>query len=167
MISENANWSTIDLTDFYLGTDLPHPEYIRIPRHLIPFSIIEFYALEQFFSSNALYCSVQKTYYGLPQAGALSQQRLFRHLKMHGYVQIPSTPSVFRNAAGTIRFSLVVDDFAIVWTDQASIDHFIATLRKLYQVKVNWKGTKYLGMDTAIDRASKHITLTMKHEGIH
>jgi hypothetical protein len=23
MISENANWSTIDLTDFYLGTDLP------------------------------------------------------------------------------------------------------------------------------------------------
>jgi hypothetical protein len=36
MISENARWSTIDLTDFYLGTDLPHPEYIRIPRNLIP-----------------------------------------------------------------------------------------------------------------------------------
>jgi hypothetical protein len=31
MISENANFSTIDLTDFYLGTDLPHPEFIRIP----------------------------------------------------------------------------------------------------------------------------------------
>ena len=25
MISEDAQWSTIDLTDFYLGTDLPHP----------------------------------------------------------------------------------------------------------------------------------------------
>jgi hypothetical protein len=32
MISENANGMTIDTTDFYLGTPLPHPEYIRIPR---------------------------------------------------------------------------------------------------------------------------------------
>jgi hypothetical protein len=31
MISENAKWTTIDLTDFYLGTPLPHPEYISIP----------------------------------------------------------------------------------------------------------------------------------------
>jgi hypothetical protein len=161
MISENANWSTIDLTDFYLGTDLPHSEYIRIPRLLIPTSIIEFYALEPFFSGNALYCSVHKTHFGLPQAGALSQQRLFKHLKSHGYVQIPSSPSVFRNTAGTIRFSLVVDDFAIVWTDQASIDHFIATLRKLYQVKVNWRGTKYLGMDIAMNHPSKYVALTM------
>jgi hypothetical protein len=30
MISENANWSTIDISDFYLGTPLPHPEYICI-----------------------------------------------------------------------------------------------------------------------------------------
>ncbi len=25
MISENANWSTIDISDFYFGTPLPHP----------------------------------------------------------------------------------------------------------------------------------------------
>jgi hypothetical protein len=36
MISEDANWSTMDLTDFYLGTDLPHPEYLRIPEAIIP-----------------------------------------------------------------------------------------------------------------------------------
>jgi hypothetical protein len=35
MISENANWTTIDLTDFYFGTPLPHPEYIRIPISMI------------------------------------------------------------------------------------------------------------------------------------
>ena len=161
MISENANWSTIDLTDFYLGTDLPHPEYIRIPRNLIPENVITFYDLERFFSSNAIYCSVHKTHYGLPQAGALSQQRLFKHLKLHGYTQLPSTPSVFRNQSGTIRFSLVVDDFAIVWQDQDSIDHFIKTLTQLYQVKVNWKGTKYLGMNIRINRAKRHVTLTM------
>jgi hypothetical protein len=132
MISENSNWSTIDLTDFYLGTDLPHPEYIRIPRNLIPEKVIAFYELERFFSSNALYCSVHKTHYGLPQAGALSQQRLFKHLQLHGYTQIPSSPSVFRNRSGTIRFTLVVDDFAVVWKDQGSINHFINTLTQLY-----------------------------------
>jgi hypothetical protein len=40
MISENANFSTLDLTDFYLGTDLPQPEYIRIPTRLIPADVL-------------------------------------------------------------------------------------------------------------------------------
>jgi hypothetical protein len=54
MISEDANFSTIDLTDFYLGTDLPHPEYIRIPIRLIPKNVIKFYDLEKLITSNAL-----------------------------------------------------------------------------------------------------------------
>jgi hypothetical protein len=72
MISENANFSTVDLTDFYLGTDLPHPEYIRISHRLIPANTIAFYALDEYITDNALLCSVHKTHYGLPQAGALS-----------------------------------------------------------------------------------------------
>ena len=107
------------------------------------------------------YTALHKTHYGLPQAGALSQQRLFKHLKTHGYTQIPSSPSVFRNQSGSIRFTLVVDDFAVVWTDQESIDHFINTLTALYQVKVNWEGTKYLGMSININRIKRHVTLTM------
>jgi hypothetical protein len=55
MISENASWSTIDLTDFYLGTDLPHPEFIRIPLHLIPANVIEFYNLYPFVSGKACF----------------------------------------------------------------------------------------------------------------
>jgi hypothetical protein len=48
MISENGNWTTIDLTDFYLGTDLPHPEYIRVKSQLIPNNVTEFYKLRPF-----------------------------------------------------------------------------------------------------------------------
>jgi hypothetical protein len=161
MISEHANWSTMDLTDFYLGTDLPHPEYIRIPLHLIPANVIDFYDLQPFISGSALFCSIHKTHYGLPQAGALSQQRLFRHLAAHGYHPIPSSPSVFRNRTGTIRFTLVVDDFAVVWTDRECMDHFIHTLTELYQVKVKWLGSKYLGMDIIINRDKHHVTLSM------
>ncbi len=36
MISDNYSFATVDLEDFYLGTSLPHPEYIRIPTRLIP-----------------------------------------------------------------------------------------------------------------------------------
>jgi hypothetical protein len=137
MISENANWSTIDLTDFYLGTGLPHPEYIRIPTRHIPPRVITFYKLHPFIDNDVLYCSVHKTHYGLPQAGALSQQRLFKHLKENGYHQLPRTPSVFRNEGGFVRFTLVVDDFAVMWTSKPTINHFIRTLTKLYTVKVN------------------------------
>jgi hypothetical protein len=152
MISEDANWSTIDLTDFYLGTPLPHPEYIRIPTAMIPERVRKFYALDQYITSKAIYFSVHRTHYGLPQAGALSQQRLFKHLEQNGYSQCQHTPSFFRNKDGSVRFSLVVDDFAILWTNKQSMDHFIATLRQLYSVKINWEGTKYIGMDIDIDR---------------
>jgi hypothetical protein len=161
MISEDAGWSTIDLTDFYLGTDLPHQEFIRIPRHLIPKDVIDFYDLDPYITNNALFCSVHKTHYGLPQSGALSQQRLFKHLHEHGYDQLPSTPSVFRNQSGSIRFTLVVDDFGVVWKNKADLDHLISTLTKLYQVKVDMEGSKYLGMDITINRTKRHVTLTM------
>jgi hypothetical protein len=55
----------------------------------------------------------------------------------------------------------VVDDFGVVWKHKEDLDHFIQTLTKLYQVKVNMEGTKYLGMDIRINRKQQHVTLTM------
>jgi hypothetical protein len=81
MISDNAEFTTVDLEDFYLGTSLPHPEFIRIPVKFIPKKEMVFYKLHQFIHEGTLYCMVLKTHYGLPQAGALSQDRLFKHLE--------------------------------------------------------------------------------------
>ncbi len=41
------------------------------------------------------------------------------------------------------------------------MDHLIQTLRKLYTVKVNWEGSKYLGMNITIDRIKRNVTLSM------
>jgi hypothetical protein len=161
MISDDINLSTVDLEDFYLGTPLPHPEYIRIPTRFIPPKVIRFYNLQQYIHKGALYCAVLKTHYGLPQAGALSQERLFQHLEKHGYHQLTHSQSLFRNHDGTIRFALVVDDFAVIWKDKQSMQHFLATLRKLYTVKVDWEGSKYLGMDIDINRVHRHVTISM------
>ena len=83
------------------------------------------------------------------------------HLAEHGYTQLAHSPALFRNQDGSIRFSLVVDDFAVVWNSKAGMDHFLTTLRKLYTVKVDWKGQKYLGMTIAINRVIWHVTISM------
>ena len=161
MISDDINLATMDLEDFYLGTPLPHPEYIRIPARFIPSKVIEFYRLKEYMHNDALYCAVLKTHYGLPQAGALSQERLFHHLEKHGYRQLSHSQALFRNHDGSIRFALVVDDFAVIWKEKSSIDHFIATLRKLYTVKIDWEGSKYLGMDILVNRHDRYVTISM------
>jgi hypothetical protein len=62
MISEYVNWATIDLTDFYLGTPLLHPEYTRIPILMIPDRVQKFYKLTKFISSIYIYTSSQCYY---------------------------------------------------------------------------------------------------------
>jgi hypothetical protein len=161
MISDNAAFSTVDLEDFYLGTPLPHPEYIRIPIAFIPRKVMTFYDLKSFIYKGALFCIVLKTHYGLPQAGALSQARLFQHLEANGYHQLHHAPALFRNGDGSIRFALVVDDFAVVWSSSKAMQHFIRTLRKLYTVKVDYQGQKFLGLLINIDRTQRHVTLSM------
>ena len=69
--------------------------------------------------------------------------------------------SFFRSASGTVRFGLVVDDFAVLWSSKTDFDHLLHTLTLLYQIKVNIKGNKYLGMQIAINREARHVTLTM------
>ncbi len=49
----------------------------------------------------------------------------------------------------------------VLWTNKLAMDHLVHTLTQLYQVKINWAGSKYLGMDIAIDRKQRHVTITM------
>jgi hypothetical protein len=128
---------------------------------MIPPLILDVYDLHRFVTNGTLYASVHKTHYGLPQVGALSQQRLYSHLREHGYIKLRHAPSCFRNKKGTVRFCLVVDDFAVAWNSKTDMDHLVFTLQQLYQVKVNWAGNKYLGMDIDIDRTERHVTISM------
>ncbi len=144
MISDDIPFATMDLKDFYLGTPLPHPEYIRIPTKFIPPKVIAFYKLREFLHKGALYCAVLKTHYGLPQAGALSQERLFCHLAKHGYTQqLPHSPSLFRNFDGSIRFALVVDDFAVIWKNKR--ETFRSNIAKAVYSQSRLAGHQILG----------------------
>ena len=104
VISDNANWLTIDTKDFYLNTPLPRPEYLRIPSKFLTPTIITNYALESYLHNSSILFEVNKGMYGLPQAGLLAQQRLLHHLSQHGYHQT-DTSCLFRHTSNGTAFS--------------------------------------------------------------
>jgi hypothetical protein len=85
VISDDINLSTIDLEDFYLGTNLPHPEYIRIPTKFPPKTVIDFYKLKPYLHTG-------------PYIVRSSRHTIFAHLLQHGYTQLSHSYSGTRTA---------------------------------------------------------------------
>ena len=128
MISEDALWSTADITDFYLNTPLARYEYIIIKRKQLPQKTIDKYKLEQYINNDQLLVEVRKGIYGLPQAGLLAQQRLIKHLATHGYYQCAKTACLFRHETRDIAFTLIVDDFGIKHKGEGNLSHLLNAL---------------------------------------
>ena len=75
-----------------------------------------------------------------------------------------NTPCLFHHISRpNIRFVLWVDDFLIKFTrlDKSDVNHLIATLKKRYEIKVDWSGTKYLGMTIKHDRIKGTLNILM------
>jgi hypothetical protein len=68
VVSDNADWMTLDIKDFYLMTTLPRPEYIRIPLKFLAPKILTQHSLQQFLHYNSILFKVTKSMYGLPHA---------------------------------------------------------------------------------------------------
>ena len=60
---------------------------------------------------------------------------------------MPITPGLWKHKTRDIVFSLVVDDFGVKYTKRDDAEHLMATLRQLYEVKEDWAGTRYCGLD--------------------
>jgi len=162
VVSEKANFCTADIKDFYLGTPLERPEYMRISLKHIPAEIQLRYNMAAFAHNGYVLMEVNRSIYGLPQAGKLSQDRLVAHLTSHGYKQCTQTPCLFIHESNGIAFTLVVDDFLIKYQTQTSIDHLTAALRELYVITTNFNTTqKYVGITLTHNRAAGTIDMSM------
>ena len=145
-ISENMHVLTMDAKDFYLNTPLTRPDYLRIPLNFIAPCVLDKHHLRPYMDKKAILFSVHRGMYGLPQAGDLAQIQLIKHLRAHGYEQT-STPCLFRHVSNRVAFALVVDDFSVKYPDKASADHLHRTLSLLYDMKIDWSGSKYIGFN--------------------
>ena len=161
VVSDNANFMTVDIKDFYLNTPLTRPEYIKIQVSSIPQAILDRFSLLQYAHNGVVLFEITKGMYGLPQAGLLAQQRLVEHLSSRGFLSGPNTPCLFRHVTRNIAFTLVVDDFGVKYTDKADAEYLIATLKELYELTINWSGDKYLGFTIKHDKSMRQLSISM------
>jgi hypothetical protein len=158
-----AKFMTADISNFYLHSDLPSPEFMWIQLAQIPASIQAEYDVAQFADtkSKRVLVRITKGIYGLPQAGLLAQQRLFKILAQHGYHPTEHTPALFRHETRPVAFSLIVDDFGVKYRDRADAEHLLAALRTEYAITVDWEGAKYVGLRLKWDYDARTVDLSM------
>jgi hypothetical protein len=146
-----AKCLSADAKNFYLGTPMERPEFMRIPIKMIPQVIIDQYNLLPLVHNGYVMVEINKGMYGLPQAGILANERLVKHLASHGYVKAPRTPGLFKHVTRPVTFCLVVDDFAIKYVGKEHADHLLACLREQYTMTTDWDCTNYIGLTVAWD----------------
>jgi hypothetical protein len=100
--------------------------------------------------------------YGLSQSGYLANQDLIKNLARHGYHPVKRTPGLRKHETRKTTFTLVVDDFGVQYFSKEEADHLINAIKESYPVKVDWTGSKYVGIDLKWDYDKEEVILSMK-----
>ena len=87
---------------------------------IIPQEIIDQYQLQDLQENVWVYMKIVKDMPVLKQAARLDIEILVDHLAPYVYAPVQHTPSLWKHESNGILFSLVVDDFGIKSTLQAS-----------------------------------------------
>ena len=101
------------------------------PKH-IPLDIHACYNMAQFVHDDHVLMQINQKFYGLPQAGKLSQDHLVTQLASHGYHQCTNTPCLFVLNTNDIALTLGVKKFPI--EDKTAADHLLTILQELYEI---------------------------------
>eukprot|EP00804_Cyclotella_cryptica_P021956 CCRYP_000903-RA/>CCRYP_000903-RA protein AED:0.16 eAED:0.16 QI:0/0/0/1/1/1/4/0/960 len=152
-----AKFMTMDISNFYLMTPLPRPEYLRLKLSDIPTEIIREYRLDLLagrmgpsMSSCNSACKVSHRQGYLPM-----------NLNAHGYHQSKLVPGLWKHIWRPIQFTLVVDDFGIKYVGDEHPQHLLKVLQEHYTVTTDWKGSRYIGITLDWDYGKRRVHLSM------
>jgi len=142
-----------DLKDFYLGTPMEPKDYayMGIPLAMLPIDIMDHYQLHQLVHNGHVYVEIRHGMYGLPQAGLLANLQLQQFLAPHGYAPCAITPGLWCHHTRPIAFALVVNNFAVKYTDKQDAIHLMSALQQHYKVSEDWAATRYCGLSITWD----------------
>ena len=164
VVSDHAFFGSIDLTDFYLGTDNPFPQFLKLYLDAYPDAVLSRLQLDPFVQLDRhgkrfVLFRMDKTLYGLKEAGKLSNLRLVQLLSSFGFVET-STPCLFRHTSRSITFVLVVDDFGVKYQHRADFDFLVMCLSNIYHSKAHPIAYQFLGFALYHDRAARTLDLS-------
>jgi hypothetical protein len=151
----------LDIKDFYLAAPMERPEYIRVKASIVLPEILDAYDLHHYVEDGYILFQVDRCMYGFAQAGYISQKRLFAHLESKGFHQSKHVPCLFRHDTYDVTFVVVVDDFAVKYSDKSHVQYLIDSLQELYELTIDWDGKKYLGFTIEFDDTMKTVSLSM------
>ena len=159
----DAKYAAADIGNFYTNSKLKTSEYMKIHISMIPQEIINEYDVMKLVAIDGyVYVEITGAMYGLAQSGRIANQDLQKHLAKYGYYPSQRTPGLWKHRTRKINFTLVVDDFGIKYTNKNDIDHLIDAIKEKYPIKIDWEGSKYIGIDLKWDYTKREVTLSMK-----
>ena len=161
--TKGARFATADLSNFYLCTPMPRPEFGRVKLSDIPEEIIVEYKLREIATPDGwVYFRADKTHYGLPQAGSLSHDLLEKRLNAEGYFKSLVVPGLWKHKTRNIQFVLVVDDFGIKYLKREDLNHLVGVLKRHYDVSVDIQGKEYVKIELDWDYKKGEVHLSME-----
>ena len=120
-------------------TPLKHLEFIRINIWDIPDQTINEYSLKEKMTLNgSIYIRADRGVYGLPQRGLLENKLLEKRLNKQEYWQSKLVPSLWKHDWRPVQFTLVVDDFGVMYVGKEHALHLKQTLENDYSVTTEW-----------------------------
>ena len=153
---------SIDISNFFIQTDLTDYQYIRFHISMIPQEIIDEYNLTEIVEDDGwCYAEIRKAMYGLREASYLSNVELKKVLAKEGYIPSKYTPGLFMHKTRDIAFSLCIDDFGVRYVKKEDAEHLAKTVSDRYPIKVNWDPDYYLGVTLAWDYEARTVELSM------
>ena len=142
-----ARFMSSDLKDYFLGSPMSRPEYMKVHISKFPEDIILQYNLKAKMDTNGyIYIKIMKGMYGLKQAAILAYNRLVQLLAPHGYYPEKHTVGLWAHVSRPTKFCLCVDDFGIKYFTQQDADHLLNALKGHYKVSTDWTGNHYCGL---------------------
>ena len=136
---------------------------MKIPIKYITDKIIDEYDVMQYVDENDyVYCKIVGAMYGLKQAGKIANEDLIKYLKPFGYYSSKWTPGLWFHETRPISFTLVVDNLGVKYTRKEDAEHLFNAIEQKYPIKIDWTGSKYIGIDIDWHYDEKYVTLSMK-----
>ena len=136
---------------------------MRMPINLIPQEFSDLYNLAPKVRNGFVYMKIRRGMYGLPQSGILANKLLKERLAKDGYFELPHTPGLFKHESRPVWFTLTVDDSGIKYIGQENALHLTTTLKKHYEVEIDWKGSLYCGISLDWHYGEGYLDISMSN----
>ena len=144
---KGARFMSLDIKDFFLQSNLPEKEYLRIHKRYFSNYFRQLYGLDTLIDKDGyIYCEILKGMYGLKQAAILAYKKLKDILENAGYKQIENTTGLWTHRKRKLYFALCVDDFGIKYFGKDDMQHLIKTLQDHYVITIDIEGKNYCGL---------------------